>query len=282
MNIVEILNSFFILPAIKAGIREQVWQTPIHDNLKPIREIWYGLDLLDHEGKLSEKGQQLYDIHPMIDYFMSLWDDYKFYSPHETYKISDEQYDLLREGLELYSRYNLSNCFQYCGLTGKQINVLDYGGGNGGLLIDFIKYNPSSKGILVDRKKANNEEFGEEIVSHAIDFEINPLWHTQYEDRFDMIILSEVLHCKNKKGRQYLIDSSHCMLKPGGILFIIEVKTNPFFDWRMKMYTEGGKSLEPDEIKDQMDSSSWKEVKLVPYGDNHYINIYKTKGEISE
>ena len=49
MNTIEILNSLFILPAIKSGIRERIWDNEIDEKLKPIQKIWQDLELIDKQ-----------------------------------------------------------------------------------------------------------------------------------------------------------------------------------------------------------------------------------------
>ena len=279
MNVIEITNSIFILPAIKAGIRERIWDNDVDKRLKPIQEIWRNLGLIDNNNKLTERGQQVYDLIPLIDYYISLKDDFFNFSIHDDYKIDNNQYNLLREGLEGYHKYYNSNLFEYLDLVNKEWNVLDYGGGTGQYLLDFIKYNPRSKGLLIDRNKIDKEEFEDKILSKAIDFEADLHWYEQHEEKFNLIILSEVLHCKGKLMQEYIIDSCWTMLKPNGFLLINEVIPNPIFDWRMSMYTDGGKSISINEIR-AFTNQQWDESRYVPDGCNkdiqyHYQVLYK-------
>ena len=277
MNIKEILNSIFIFPAIKAGFRERIWEENIDKKLIPVKEIWRELGLLD-KNKLSQKGEQLYDILPLIDYYLSLKDDFFNFSIHDDYKTDNDQYQLLREGLESFHNNFNSQIFQYFNFRDKEWNVLDYGGGVGQYLIDFIKYNPNSSGLLVDRNKVNREEFNNNIKSKAINFETDLQWYEEYEDKFNLIILSELLHCKNRLMQEYLIDTCWTMLKPNGILLINEVIPNAIFDWRMSMYSNGGKSISIEEIR-SLTSDQWEEHRCYKNGTNdinyHYQITFK-------
>ena len=279
MNTIEILNSLFILPAIKSGIRERIWDNEIDEKLKPIQKIWQDLELIDNNNKLTDKGYEVYDLIPLIDYYLSLKDDFFNFSIYDNYTASNDQYNLLREGLQVFHKHYNSNLFEYLDLTNKEWNVLDYGGGTGQYLIDFIKQNPRSKGLLIDRNIVDRDGFENKIISKAIDFENNLEWYEEYEEKFNLIVLSEVLHCKNKLMREYLIDTCWTMLKQNGLLLINEIIPCPIFDWRMSMYTNGGRSISIEDIR-ELTKDQWEEKRYVPDGCSskikyHYQVIYK-------
>lgn len=131
---------------------------------------------------------------------------------HENRK---EDYPLLQYGLKAYFETNLSSVFRELGIVAQDISMLDYGAGSGVVSEQFKKDNPMSFVTMVDK------------VSYCkgtllYDFEKEPDWYVQYEKYFDLVILSEVLHCKTDKVQEYLIDSSHSMLNDKGKLLIIE------------------------------------------------------------
>ena len=58
--------------------------------------------------------------------------------------------------------------------------------------------------------------------------------------------------------QEYLIDTCWTMLKPNGILLINEVIPNAIFDWRMSMYTNGGRSISIEDIR-ELTKDQWEE-----------------------
>jgi len=272
MNTIEVLNSFFVLPAIKAGIAQKVWEHKEGSLLN----IWEKLGLINSEG-LTKLGSELSDLSPLVDYFSSLWGDYSTVEFGKIKKIDDRQYSMLREGLSVFHSQNNISLFSTLSLVNKKWHVLDYCGGDGQYLRSFLSSNLESSGMLVDRKAASG------LDSIAVDYEATPDWYLSHKEKFDLIILSEILHCKGKAGQVYLIDSARYMLKPGGLLLVNEVIPCPFFDWRMSIYTRGGASISIEEVKN-MTLEKWEIMKELPEGCNpstkyHYqMLLKKTEG----
>lgn len=131
-------------------------------------------------------------------------------------------YPLLREGLTQYFDNYLSNIFSELGLIHMNTSMLDYGCGNGQYAHQFIKENYKSKAFLVDKDISGIRNKSKRMIPIQVDFEKEPKWFRQYTESFGVVLLSEVLHCKEKILQEYLIKSSVEMLAPGGKLIINE------------------------------------------------------------
>lgn len=124
-------------------------------------------------------------------------------------------YPLLRKGLKQYWNLYLSTFFNKLDMVGESNVFLDYACGDGQVGRKYKELNPLSKIIYVDRKAIDNS-------SPAVDFEHDPNWYIALFESVDIVLLSEVLHCKDDYWQNYLIKSSHSMLVPGGKLIVIE------------------------------------------------------------
>lgn len=127
-------------------------------------------------------------------------------------------YPLLQKGLAEYYDSYLSQMFENIGIAHKRWVILDYGCGSGIVGEQFLSDNPNSSVFFMDKEDYTNG-IG---LNKKVDFEKEPGWYVDYYAHFDAIIMSELLHCKKKEGQEYLIRSSYEMLKPGGILIIVE------------------------------------------------------------
>lgn len=150
-------------------------------------------------------------------------------------------YPQLRKGLTQYFYQYLSTIWKQLGMTDMNVNMLDYCCGSGVYGEQFLRDNIASKVTWVDKSLNMTDDFmllnkigsfpGYEDAI-AIDFEREPNWFYDMfgmREPFNVILLSEILHCKNDEGRKYLIDSSYRMLKKTGLLVI-----NENVDWCMQ------------------------------------------------
>lgn len=147
-------------------------------------------------------------------------------------------YNMLRDGLREYFREELRAFWKKAGIT-KKIGwlMLDYGCGSGSYSYAFKAANPKSTTLLVDRQ-------GGDI---NIDFQQNPGWYGELVNSVNVVLLSEVLHCKNQQWRDYLITSSYQMLKKNGLLVINE-NDDLIMAWRLESLSSGGDALSKKDI----------------------------------
>lgn len=126
-------------------------------------------------------------------------------------------YPLLRQGLREYFNEYLYKIFNQLDIRNKTWYMLDYGAGSGQMSQQFLKTNPDSQVLQVDK-----EIIDDSLPSLCVDFEADPKWYHGFKDTFDLVVVSELLHCKTLNWQEYIIKSSIAMLKPGGRLIIVE------------------------------------------------------------
>jgi SAM-dependent methyltransferase len=124
-------------------------------------------------------------------------------------------YPSLRVGLKQYFDTYLSAIWQKLGIVDTDKRLLDYGAGSGQYSDQFLADNMTGEVMMVDK-----EQIRQEIVQ--IDFELDVSWYENYKASFDIVLLAEVLHCKDKKTQEYLTQTSRLLLKDNGLLIIVE------------------------------------------------------------
>ena len=142
-----------------------------------------------------------------------------------------ENYPLLRVGLNEYFEEYLYEIFQLTGFNNKKVYMLDYGSGNGSYSDQMLKDNLHSFVVSVDKDQNHYYPHARKKVI-SLDFENDPGWYKVYLQEFDLILLSEILHCKDNRGQEYLMESAVYMLKKGGHLIINENQDYPM-QWRI-------------------------------------------------
>ncbi len=173
-------------------------------------------------------------------------------------------YELLRRGLDEYYQMFLRSFWQKMKLTDTKLRLLDYCGGDGSYSSSFKTFNPGGTAVLLDRSNGL-----------CIDFEDDPKWHKEWQEYFNVVLLSEILHCKSIEIQYYLIDSSLSMLDNGGKIIINE-NIDPFMGWRLDRLTKEGKVLDESHIIKLM--STYRHVlQLTDLQtiENHKIYVYE-------
>lgn len=191
MTINQLLDSIYLIPALLDHLDNPT------DNTHQI---------LQNNGINNDLVIQAGDIRHLLEYHK--WIVQNNFRPN---------YTLLREGLAEYFEHYQSNLFKDFDIVGKAWMFLDYGCGEGRKTKQFLIDNPESSAVMVDKVNDHNQKNMLEV-----DFEKNPYWFQGYIDMFDLILLSEVLHCKKPIIQEYLLISSLKMLKTGGKLLIVE------------------------------------------------------------
>jgi hypothetical protein len=177
-------------------------------------------------------------------------------------KDFEPNYPLLRKGLTEYFNEFLWDFWSILGITGTNYKMLDYAGGEGIYSDTFDILNPEGDSTLLDRKHGL-----------AVDFQKTPNWWPEYEQSFDIVLLSEILHCKSAFWRDYLVSSSCMLLKSGGRLIINE-NVDPAMGWRLNRLSEGGLMTESDIIGLMSGNVDFKLVDIKTI-EKHKIYIYE-------
>lgn len=153
---------------------------------------------------------------------------------YQTVQTWKPDYTLLKQGLAQYFDEYLNHVFKMLGIVNEVWTVLDYGCGAGHLGLQFKRDNPLSDVFFLDRESEMpiKNFMGSRFISE--DFEKSPNWYKfGYINSFNCALMSELLHCKDMKGQQYLVKSVHKILKPGGTFIIIE-NLDYCMEYRMK------------------------------------------------
>lgn len=173
------------------------------------------------------------------------------------YGVGD--YNDLRAGLQENFNVYLKDIFKKIKVTNRTGNFLDFGAGSGIYSRFFKLSNPKSKIFKLDRHSGMK-----------IDFEQNPAWYIDYIEKFDTVLLSEILHCKGPAGRRNIIHSIYKVLKPGGLVIVNE-NEDIFMKYRLSKVSKG-KMLSIAEIHSLM--AGFKFIRKVKIH-NHNVMLYE-------
>lgn len=213
--------------------------------------------ILGDNGIFDEQIEQMRQVRHMLEYHR--WSVVSGYAPN---------YPLLRIGLKQYYATFLKTMFTDIGFYNKRIMALDYGCGTGQVADQFLFDNPESEIILMDKENQTNKK----IIQ--VDFEREPTWYQPYAHYFNLVILSEVLHCKTPIFQEYLIKSSTNMLKRGGHILIVE-NVDFCMAYRISKIKQGSyKVLNADDIKKLTANYPLKLVKVKNI-QRHKIYLYE-------
>lgn len=220
-------------------------------------ELW---DMLKEFDITPKNINQYNDIKHLLEYHYRFIGNH-FYKDH-VIKDKSFMYDLLRDGLNEYYHAFLKDFWPTIGITDKAYNLLDYGCGDGQYSFHFKYHNPQGSFRLIDK-------------ALGIDFIKDPEWYKKdnYPYKYDVILLSEILHCKGEKWQDYLINSSIDLLKPNGCIIINE-NIDPFMNYRLKNLTDFGGVLDEDNIAEIVNRAK-KPLKLWSKHEINYHKIYK-------
>ena len=136
-----------------------------------------------------------------------------------------QNYLLLRIGLSEYFDKYLSEVWSKLEIVDKQLMLLDYASGNGQYSDKFLEMNPDSCAICIDKDHIGAKVKRNKFL-HNVNFEYQPDWWYGYKDQIDIVLMSELLHCKEPKDYVYLLSSANNLLKPTGKLILIENNDN--------------------------------------------------------
>lgn len=234
MNKNQIINSVYLLPALIGTIKNGPQD---HTD-----RVLYEFGITNPE--------EYKEIVNLLEYHLEI--------VSTDFKYNKNLYPLLRDGLNGYYNKYLSNFWQTLSIKDTDFKLLDYGCGDGSYSKSFKKSNPEGIYTLIDK-------------ALGTDFITNPNWYKEASiGKYDLILLSEILHCKDFKTRLYLINSSLEMLEKNGRIIINE-NEDPFMNWRLKELTPYGTVLNEEDI-DNIIKGANKPLKLIS---KHVINYHK-------
>lgn len=257
-----ILEGAWMLPVLLKGLRTKIWEQEIPDGVKhidPITTGWLKLGLLEplfanETDKrvtgfpLTENGKRVVACAGLLEYEFSVMEQ----QLNGTLETDPVKYAQLRDGLAAYSTNYLGPIYEWLGtlFDGTERKIMDYCGGKGQYLNHLMTQFEHIEGHLVD-KRANEATLPEDAYRHNYDITA-PLFKEEVVDQwggeFDLIIMSECLHCVDEKGRAAMIAHAYNLLRLGGTLVILEQFPNLRLDWRLHDLSHGGSVLGMDQV----------------------------------
>ncbi len=166
-------------------------------------------------------------------------------------------------------------------------NMLDIGGGSGAFTFEFIRENPTIKGIIFDLPNVIplTKQY---ITREGFDGKVSTISGNYLKDKFghnfDLILLSAVIHINSPEENKDLINKCTEALNPDGQLVILdhvmtEDRTLPaagaFFALNMLVGTEKGDTYTENEIKSWLQKAGFRYIRRrdTPQGSNMMIGI---------
>lgn len=185
-----------------------------------------------------------------------------------THKFYDQ--DAFIRGMHDISKMKASKVIKLINLKGVN-KALDLGGGPGTYSIEMAK-----KGVIVDlfdlpeTIKIAREIVEESGIKQMINFIEGDFLVNEISGRYDLILISQILHAFSEKDNIKIIKRAVNALNPEGQIVIQEFlisknRTIPtksaLFSINMLVNTEGGRCYSPDEIKKWLYSAGLRKFK---------------------
>lgn len=268
-----ILEGAWMLPMILKGIRSEIWKQSVPagtPHLDPITTSWLKLGLVEPdwpEGEkgattfpLTENGERVVACAGLLEYEFSMMEQ----QLNGSLVTDPAKYAALRDGLAEYSKRYLPDVFGWLNTLmqnhitewgpelnmGSKLKVMDYCGGKGQYLKHIMEKFSCVEGHLVD-KRANEADIPRHARRHPFDV-MTPNFQESVVDgwqgEFDLIIMSECLHCVDEEGRKKMIAHAYNLLRLGGTLVILEQFPNMRLDWRLFDLSHGGGVMTMDQV----------------------------------
>lgn len=207
--------------------------------------------------RLTPLGEKLMTQYSLITYELGMMKQYAFTSPGllPYIKTSPTDYEQLRIGLYEFMRQNLADITSWTArllARNKVETVLDVGSGPGLILRHILlseelkDWGNNVRPYLIDRAEGLDHTIEEALGFWGVQFRNIDVLDAPLSDlqRFlrdednlqvDAIMVSEFLHCVEADQLPELMSKLHKLLKPGGLLIVIEQHPNLRMDWRLQV-----------------------------------------------
>lgn len=258
-SLYAILEGAWLGAALVQGIRTRVWECdPTKPN--PIAASWANTGLLEvetiKEGEmegavycsLTPAGRRVVACADLLEYEYSMIQQ----QLDSNFKTDPAKYRSLRKGLENYAGAFLPEMVDWVARGGDAPMgaaplMFDFCGGNGGYLRSFLRFNPSAQGLLYDRDPGA-EMLKEPLVMNRMGIKAGDVmrddqFFADHAGAYDVVLMSEILHCKGREDRLFMLRRAKSLLKPGGSVLIVEQFPGLRLEWRMNDMTDGGQCL---------------------------------------
>lgn len=277
-SLYALLEAAWTIPAIIQGVRTRVWETAEAGRPDAVAATWAKMGLIgvDENGKVlpTEQGLAVARCVELLEYEMTMMQR----QLDGNTATDPALYEKLRSGLAHYTQEFLPHmlkwvrgCAEAMASDLGTVSVLDYCGGDGVYIRTLAAEVPQVDAWLMDRAVGPTRELANAGVTVRIGDVLTDAEMTEdLTGFFNIIIMSEILHCKGKEDREKMLQQAYDMLAPGGVLLVIEQYPNSRLEWRMQDMTNGGHCLNPAQVA--------YEVKGLPFGDNGMIEGFTHYG----
>lgn len=284
-SIYSIMEGAWLFAALVKGIREKVWECdPATPN--PVAAAWARAGLLevspavfdglpddeDLRVHLTGAGKRVVDCQALLEYEFSMMQQ----QLDGNFKTDPAKYKALRGGLDNYAVAFLPDMHTWIAdqapTTTKTPRFFDYCGGSGGYLASFLATHKGAQGLLFDREPGVTKTSAAVLSRMGImagDAFGDDLFFTNHAGAYDVVLLSEILHCKGPSDRQFLLQRAKSLLRPDGVVLVVEQYPNLRLEWRMHDMTDAGQC-----ISEQMVAAEAQDAGFMAVSGMHSLSHY--------
>ncbi|GAW91209.1 DUF2284 domain-containing protein [Calderihabitans maritimus] len=227
-------------------------------------------------------------------YLHSYWQDLKKclrMGGRVNFAPAQEEPERLRERIRKYIRAmdcvaktkveEIIPLFESCFVKGE---ILDVGAGSGAITAGFLERYPLTRAVLMDlpevldytRELMRERGFGERVAYCPAN--ILEAWPVGKE-RFNLVILSNIVHAYAEKEIQFVLERASETLKPEGFLLIHDFFIEHYpekaalFDLNMFINTYNGKVFSEKWVREELHRQSLYVTELIPLGTDTALMI---------
>jgi len=298
-SLYSILEGFWYIPVLLMGLRQKIWEHTDLDKVDPVAALWLHLKLMQpvfaaitkeelDAGKepevlgleLTEAGHSMLACHDLIEYEYGMAEQ----QLSGQFDTDPEKYKQLRGGLAGYSKFCLPELFDWItGICPEDARVLDMAGGCGQYISHILEQRPRSSGVLLDKAPGiTNADLPKGAKNRCAVIQGDILDHPLYDasaGSFDVVIMSEILHCMDEEKRLQLIKNAHEILKMGGVLVVLEQFPSMRLDLRLFQLTEGGHCIDMERVAYEVQAMPFKPMQTVSAISHYGVMFAKVETE---
>lgn len=270
-SIYALMEGAWMFAALIQGIRSKVWTAPL-DGPNPVAACWAKLGLIEVKTQpatpdtdyaqyavLTEAGHRVVACQGLLEYEFSMMKQ----QLDSNFTTDPTMYQQLRGGLEHYARAFLPDMHDWITRQVAFDGALffDFCGGDGGYLHSFLKTWPAANGALFDRAPgAPLPDVAPRMCVKAGDAFGDGQFFAQQAGAYDVVLMSEILHCKGPEDRLFLLQRAKSLLKPTGVLLVVEQYPNLRLEWRMHDMTTAGQCLSEQQVAFEAEAAGFMAV----------------------
>jgi ubiquinone/menaquinone biosynthesis C-methylase UbiE len=164
--------------------------------------------------------------------------------------------------------------------------LVDVGGGSGGISIMIVKQNPHLKAAIFDMPpvcKTAEKMIAEFELAESISTISGDMFIDEFGDKFpkdtDIVVFSRILHDWPIQKCRYLLKQANNVLPPGGTVMIIESlidesnseRLSPFLENLAMLYCTQGEQFDKDEIDYLLQETGFNNISIEAIASNYNL-----------